>query len=350
MQTNLKYCFIFILLTSIFFSCVPVRKFEDLKKKEEDCKKERDDLRFANKELETANIELTGQLEELKKEVSRLAEDTANAGKTLRRIQGQYDRINDLYELMLEKQKELVQGNEAETRKILAELQKTQEDLQRQEDELRELGRMLDKKKKDLDAMKDEIDKKNSIIDAKNKDLEARSAELMALQNKLNAMDSIVNALRDKVSKALVGFGGDELTIEQRNGKVYVKLEEKLLFKSGSFAVDQKGKDALKKLAVVLEKNPDVNILVEGHTDNVPYMGSGQLKDNWDLSVMRATSIVKILLEGSSIDPQRISASGRSEFLPVDTEDTKEAKAKNRRTEIILTPKLDELFQIIEKN
>ncbi|MBL4586991.1 MAG: OmpA family protein [Flavobacteriales bacterium] len=114
--------------------------------------------------------------------------------------------------------------------------------------------------------------------------------------------------------------------------------------------VDSKGKDALNKLGKVLETQPDVRILIEGHTDNVPYGGSGQIKDNWDLSVMRATAIVKILTDGSSINPKQLSASGRSEYAPLDTEDTKEAKAKNRRTEIIITPKLDELFRLLEGN
>ena len=122
------------------------------------------------------------------------------------------------------------------------------------------------------------------------------------------------------------------------------------MFFSGRYEVGEKGKEALKKLAKVLEDDPDINILIEGHTDDVPYKGSGQLKDNWDLSVMRATAIVKILINSSKIDPARLMAAGRSKYVPVDPANTPEARAKNRRTEIILTPKLDELFEILEMN
>ena len=159
-----------------------------------------------------------------------------------------------------------------------------------------------------------------------------------------------MNALKDKVSKALLGFENNGLTITEKNGKVYVSLDESLLFASGSVNVDPKGVDALKKLAEVLGNNKDVNVLIEGHTDDVPLSGKGKIKDNWDLSVLRATSIVKILLTDSGIDAKRLTPAGRGEFLPLDIADTPEARTKNRRTEIILTPRLDELFEILENN
>jgi chemotaxis protein MotB len=135
-----------------------------------------------------------------------------------------------------------------------------------------------------------------------------------------------------------------------KNGKVYVSLDEKLLFKSASWDIDANGKNALKNLSGVLEKNPDIQILIEGHTDNVPYnSGGGQIKDNWDLSVKRATTVVRVLLEGSKIDAKRLTASGRSQYLPVDDGNTVDARQKNRRTEIILTPDLSELYRLIDK-
>jgi chemotaxis protein MotB len=144
----------------------------------------------------------------------------------------------------------------------------------------------------------------------------------------------------------LVGFKSDELSVELKNGKVYVSLAEKLLFKSGSAMVDPKGKEALGKLAAVQEKNPDIDVMIEGHTDNVPLI-PGKFDDNWDLSVSRATSIVRILTEDNNVEPKRVTAAGRSEFVPLVSNDTPEGKARNRRTEIILSPKLDELFQIL---
>ena len=147
-----------------------------------------------------------------------------------------------------------------------------------------------------------------------------------------------------------MGFENNGLTIEQKNGKVYVSLDESLLFASGKYDIEKKGKEALNSLGAVLEKNSDVNVLVEGHTDNVPYSGSGILKDNWDLSVKRATSVVKIILETNDINAQRLTAAGRADYIPIASNDTKEGRAANRRTEIILTPKLDELMKLLESN
>jgi chemotaxis protein MotB len=152
------------------------------------------------------------------------------------------------------------------------------------------------------------------------------------------------------VTNALLGFEKDGLSINIRNGKVYVSLDEKLLFQSGKYEVNQSGANALKKLAKVLEQNADINVLIEGHTDDVPYKPDGALLDNWDLSVKRATAVVRILLQGSTINAKRLTVAGRSEYLPIDKSKTAQARQKNRRTEIILTPKLDELFKILESN
>ena len=145
-----------------------------------------------------------------------------------------------------------------------------------------------------------------------------------------------------------MGFEGQGLSVTRKNGKVYVSLEEKLLFKSGSTVVDPNGVRALKQLAVVLASNPEINIMIEGHTDDVPFRKGSAIRDNWDLSVLRATSIVRILLEDSNIDPVRITVAGRGEYLPVDPADTPEARTKNRRTEIILSPDFTEIFRILE--
>jgi len=170
------------------------------------------------------------------------------------------------------------------------------------------------------------------------------------LQNILEQKEQAVEDLKNDVMDALIGFSDEGLTVHEKDGKVYVSMEEKLLFKTGKWDVDPKGKQALMDLSRLLADNPDINIMVEGHTDDVPYNGSGGISDNWDLSVKRATAIVKILLQNKSLDPTRLIASGRGEHLPVDDQKTTEARRKNRRTEIILTPKLDELFEILEAN
>ena len=153
--------------------------------------------------------------------------------------------------------------------------------------------------------------------------------------------------LKDAISRALTDFEGKGLTIEQRDGKVYVSMENKLLFSSGSWAVNSQGREAVVQLGSVLADNPDIAVLIEGHTDNVPYKGNSQLSGNWDLSTKRATAIVNILRENAAINPENLTAAGRGEYAPVATNDTAEGKAKNRRIEVILTPKLDEITKLL---
>lgn len=176
--------------------------------------------------------------------------------------------------------------------------------------------------------------------------LAEREEALSALQAKIARQDSITRALNDIIRKALLGFKSDELSVEIKNGKVYVSMSNKLLFKSGSSDVEAKGKEALEVLADVLNKNPDIDILVEGHTDTDP-ISTATIKDNWDLSTARATSIVRILTDDYKVTPKRITAAGRGEFMPKASNETAEGKAKNRRTEIILSPKLEEIMKLL---
>ncbi|RFZ83254.1 hypothetical protein DYU05_14040 [Mucilaginibacter terrenus] len=179
--------------------------------------------------------------------------------------------------------------------------------------------------------------------------LKKREARLKEVEEILRKRDEATNALKDKLQKALLGFQQSGLTVDIRNGKVYVSLTDKLLFPSGSIVIDEKGKQALKSLAGVLNKEADINIAVEGHTDNKKIKNLGQIKDNWDLSVLRATSVTRYLTEVENVDPKRLTATGKSEFQPIEQGETADALAKNRRIEIVLTPKLDELYNLITK-
>jgi len=213
-------------------------------------------------------------------------------------------------------------------------LQTTQEDLANKERLLKELEADVAGQRQDVNRLQAE--------------LEARNARLMEMEEMLYQKDRILDDLREKVAEALMGFEGQGLTVTRKNGKVYVSMDEKLLFKSGSTVVDPNGVQALRQLSQVLARNPEISIMIEGHTDDVPFRKGSSIKDNWDLSVLRATSIVRILLESSNIDPTRLTVAGRGEFLPVDPADTPEARRKNRRTEIILSPDLSEVFRILE--
>lgn len=197
------------------------------------------------------------------------------------------------------------------------------------------------------DAMKRASDA-SGTANLTQKQLEAEQRRLVDLRNLLDQQRKSVEALRKKMADALTGFNSNELQVFTKNGRVYVSLQESLLFPSGSAVVNPKGKEALGTLAQVLNVNPDINVVVEGHTDSIPI--HGKFEDNWALSAARATSIVRILTETYSVDPTRVTASGRSKFDPVDSNSTPEGRQRNRRTEIILAPKLDELMQLLQQN
>jgi len=178
-------------------------------------------------------------------------------------------------------------------------------------------------------------------------DLFERESKLREMQSLIKQRDSSMNALRERVEQSLLGFKDSGLEIEVKNGKVYVKMSNQLLFKPGSTVIDQRGRDALAQLAMVLMQQTDISVMIEGHTDNKP-ISNARIADNWDLSVLRSTEVARILTIENGIDPKRIIASGRSEFMPADEADTPEARTKNRRTQIILSPKLDELFNLVK--
>ncbi len=298
---------------------------------------ERDNLLAENEKLTVTNTEISSQISKLKDEWERLSREQESRAEELDRMEKEYQLMKRGYFDLQRAQEELVKGNNRETRRLLKELQNTQEDLQAREDMLRELEKSLGEKKRNLEELQYEVEKRN--------------ARLLELEQILNQKDEMMAEIKSKVSRALLGFENNGLTITQKNGNVYVSMDEKLLFKSGSWTVDQRGVQAIRNIADVLEQNTDINIMIEGHTDNVSYNSkSGQIQDNWDLSVKRATSIVKILLDNSTIDPKRVTASGRGEFYPLDLSNTAEARQKNRRTEIILTPNLDELYKILDLN
>ena len=297
---------------------------------------ERDNLKSANITLEMANRELESKMALTEQEIDSIKKEIAEAGRERDKAVENYNTISGRYNDLQNAQEELIRGSVKETQKLLMELQAAQENLKNKEDLLRQLEQALDTRKASLDELTFELEKRN--------------ARLVELENILDAQKRIAQDLKNKVSEALLGFENNGLTVSQKNGKVYVSLDEKLLFRSGSWDIDANGRNALKKLSSVLEKNPGIQVTIEGHTDNVPYnSGGSQLRDNWDLSVKRATTVVRVLLEGSKIDPNRLTAAGHGEFMPVDAGNSSDARQKNRRTEVVLTPDLTELYRLIDK-
>ena len=326
----MKKILIYLLISSFFFQgCVPARKFEEISEKQEVCAGELKTLKTLKTELQTENTELESVNQQLKELTSRLIKDTTILGKSLRMKEKQYDKI-DLLNKRIQDQLEMLQkGQSIEKQRLMADLEKRKSDLLILEDQQRAFEIELNNKKQQLEDMSIELQKREQRVN----ELE----EIIA--NK----DAMVRALKEKVANALLGFREKGLSVIEKDGKVYISMDAKLLFASGSTKVDSEGIKALKELAKVLEDQKDLEILVEGHTDTDKMRSNSHPVDNWELSVLRATSVVKIMLENSKMDPTSVSASGRSQFIPIDIDN----KAKNRRIEVVLIPKLDELFEII---
>ena len=326
MKIHIKHLWISILILQ---ACVPVKKFEEISDKQEVCAAELKTLKTLKTELQTENTELQSENQQLNDLNKRLIDDSTILGKSLRIKEKQYDKI-DLLNQRIQDQLEMLQkGQSIEKQRLMADLEKRKSDLLVLEDQLRDFEIDLNNKKKQLEDMSVELQK--------------REQRVYELEEIIAIKDAIVKALKDKVAKALLGFRDKGLSVIEKDGKVYVSMDAKLLFASGSTKVDSEGIKALKELAKVLEDQKDLEILVEGHTDTDKMRSNAHPKDNWELSVLRATSVVKIMLGNSNMDPTTISASGRSQFIPIDLEN----KAKNRRIEVVLIPKLDELFEII---
>ncbi|WP_224994594.1 OmpA family protein [Cesiribacter sp. SM1] len=273
-------------------------------------------------------------------------EKLAVATNAIQRLEKQRDELDS--------ERASLQQNYTQTQQDLQARQKAYKELEDYYNNLvntsGQLRGDLNEQQKRLMTAREELEatrKRNEELAINLQERERRVAEL---EKVLAEQEQAVAQLKKKVSDALLNFKENDLTVEVRNGKVYVSLAEQLLFKSGSTQVDPKGQNALQQLAGALRDSKDINIMVEGHTDNVPMnKGAAGIDDNWDLSVLRATSIVNIL-QKNGVAAERITAAGRGEYSPVTSNATAEGKAKNRRTEIILTPKLDELFQILGAN
>ncbi len=271
-------------------------------------------LDIANKKIE----ELNQELEELTESNDATQTELQETTQKLQLLTSEKDKLKTLYDNLLKNSGKLNRDLAAQQERLLS-----------------------------IELNLEEAKKKNDELSAS---LEEREKIVSELEKILAEKEQAVNDLKNKVSDALLNFKENDLTVEVRNGKVYVSLAEQLLFKSGSIVVDPKGVSALQQLASALKDSPDINVMVEGHTDNVPISRKSQyMNDNWDLSVLRATSIVKILTN-AGVSPEQVTATGKGEYSPVVENDSDENKQKNRRTEIILTPKLDELFKILESN
>lgn len=306
-------------------ACVPAKKYKDLVEREKKCSEELEMYKTNALNFEGKAKDLEARYDVIKTDVEKLKADTTRIGNEYRILQTQYDKMvvqNEALEKAFDK---LRLSGAKETANLQAELESKNVELQRKEDALLTLEADL-KTKEQL--------------------LAEREQRVNELEEAIKRKDEATKLLKAKVANALKGFESQGLTVVQKNGKIYVSMEAKLLFASGSTIVEANGKKALVELAKVLENEKELEIIVEGHTDTDKLVSASHPKSNWELSVLRATSVIDILLTNSKMNPAQLMAAGRSEFHPVDPND----KAKNRRIEIIISPNLNELFEIINKD
>ncbi|MDR1023482.1 MAG: OmpA family protein [Prevotellaceae bacterium] len=339
MKYAIRFTTISLLLISA--SCIAPKKFQDLQAQKAIC----DDK---NAQLESENEGLREKNRKQKELEGKQNSYIFDLQDTIELLRADQRLLNNRYADLLKTQEALQTGSRQEIRKLLEQIQQNQEALQQKENQLFDAEQTLNERTLSMQQLEAELNERGLSIQKLEDDLGERNRKLIALQQALFQKDSVAQALRKKVADALLGFEGKGLTVAMRDGKVYVSLDEKLVFASGSSTVDTRGVEAISSLAKVLEQNPDINVTIEGHTDDVPYKGTGQLQDNWDLSVKRATSVVRIMLRNRGIEQSRVTAAGRAEFMPLQTGKTPEARQANRRIEVILAPKLDEVFKLLE--
>lgn len=303
-------------------SClVAKKKFDEQVALADKYKSERDDCTDKLAKANDYIDDLNARIGKLSDEIEKLKNSNAGLEEQNRKLQQLKSEADAICERVKQQLDQMTSASAAEKDRMLKQLAEKEKELMAKAEELNRLSRELNE----------------------------RDAKVRELQDLIARKDSAVQALKKKMIDALTGFGAGDLTVYEKDGKVYVALSDKLLFATGSYSVEPRGREALKKIADVLNANTDISIVVEGHTDNKPYAAttSGPINSNWDLSVMRASSVTKLLVGENKVAPQRVTPSGRGEFFPVESNDTPEGRSKNRRIDIVLTPDIKGIMDIL---
>lgn len=320
----MKKYLLYICVIGLFSNCVTQKKYDEILN---NYLNEAVKNKFLNQNLDSLKIDCTTKNTDLATQLAQLRYDSTQLSNLVERMQKDMETQNNQFANSQEDYLQKLKQAGDKTQKTNAELLQMQLDLEKQ---------------------KIALEQKEAELKKANIDLLAREAKITELNKLLTDQKAKSEALRDAIKKALVDFSAGELNVYTKDGKVYVSMSDKLLFKSGSTTVESKGVDALGKLSDVIKKNTDIQVNIEGHTDNIPYISSvGLIKDNWDLSLMRASSVLHILTDKYKVDAIQIFASGRGEFTPIESNSTADGRARNRRTEIILAPKVDKLLNLI---
>lgn len=319
---------VYIVLFSIALlpsACVSSKKYKELLQQQKVCSEDLAKYKKSSQDFETKSKDLQVMLEVAQGQLTKLKSDTTLLGPALRKATNDFQETTKEFDEITKSFERYKSLGSKETNALQKQLEQKNIELQKKSEAL-----------VDLDAE----------LKSKEKLLEEREARVNELEELLKRQDNALKTLRNKVADALIGFENKGLKVEQKNGKIYVSMEAKLLFKSGSITVEAEGKSALVQIGKALENEKDLEIVVEGHTDTDKLTSASFPRNNWELSVLRATSVVEILLNNAKMNPAKLVASGRSEFLPVDPNN----KGKNRRIEIIISPDLNALYEIISNN
>jgi chemotaxis protein MotB len=318
----------------ILMGCVPQRKYAELESRY-------NQLAADHQQLDTSYNGLKARFDAKSHDLEILNDSHTRLKAEFEEMQAQYDRVKQTYEQLTQTYERRIASESMTKDELKKSLRELEDKLQKKELELNEKEAYLIKRE-------EEIKKLSAEISAIDKNLKDREAHVKELENLIKQKDENVTRLKETLTKALLGYKESGLTVTSKDGKVYVSVDETLLFQSGKTEVSPDGKKALLKLCETLKNNTDFDIMIEGHTDDIP-IKTARFDDNWDLSVLRATSITRIMTNEGGISPLKIIPSGRGEFFPVDKANTKEARAKNRRIEIILSPSLKEIMNILSK-
>ncbi len=351
-----------LLLALILSSCVAAKKYQEAEQNADKYQRAAEECQVDMTQYKKKVAQLQSDIDALQTQKHALEQDTTLQGMKIETLLNTLAILENDLRLLAAKL-----GDNPEYQALMRHLMQMQDQLVDSEDKridmekaiadqeraLEASRQALDESQRALDAYNAELADKNAELEGKNAELDAarrsieeQAARLREMEAALRAKEQAMDDLRNMIARALVDFNSDELTVHQKDGKVYVSLEEQLLFASGRYDVNDKGVVALRKIASVLANKTGFDIVVEGHTDNIPYHGQVIL-DNWDLSVKRATSVLRILIANGEISTSRIQATGRADSSPVDNANTPEARKKNRRTEIILAPNLDQIMSML---
>ena len=316
----MKSIYLILPMFLLLSSCVSKKKFDDINSRLLDMEDAKADLEELVDKKNNALDSLTDIIQVQEQKLDSLADQNKKLEDDLANKQKAFENLRSSYDALEKQSSKSLAANSRQNRELLAELE--------------EKRKMLNEKRSRLSGLQ--------------KDLNKREERIRRLEQRIVQKEQQMDQLKQNLQKALVDFEGKGLEVEQRIGNVYVSMENKLLFGSGSWNVGSQGKKAIQELSKVLANNPDINVLIEGHTDNVPYQGNAQIEGNWDLSTKRATEVLKLILKSSNINAKRLTAAGRSKFLPIASNDSKSGRAKNRRIEVVLSPKLSSINEVLK--